>query len=157
MWTNSTQVQRIYNLPKKLFTCLVKQTQQLWTIKAAPGPRNLVLHLFLSTLPQISKISINDHEQTHSHLNRAIPFSWEFAKRKWVKPRCKSPCSAQKRRAEISASEVSRQLLFTFIAPHKALISSKASVLITQWALSFHFIAGINSQFEAQKAIKMCD
>lgn len=151
MWTNNAQMQHIYNLSKKLFRGLVKQTQCLWTIKITPGPRNL-FHLF-PRCRRLAKLAL----MTLSHLNRAIPFSWEFAKRKWAKPRCKSPCSAQKRRAEISASKVSRQLLFTFIATHKALISSKASVLITQWALSFHFIAGINSQFEAQKAIKMCD
>lgn len=57
----------------------------------------------------------------------------------------------------MSASEISHQpLRLFFITCHKALISSQAS-LITQWALSFHFIAGINSQFQAQKAIKMCD
>lgn len=44
-----------------------------------------------------------------------------------------------------------------FIACHKTAISSQASSLITQPVLSFHFITGINNEFKAWKAIKMCD
>lgn len=40
---------------------------------------------------------------------------------------------------------------------HKTAISSQASSLITQPVLSFHFITGINNEFKAWKAIKMCD
>lgn len=44
-----------------------------------------------------------------------------------------------------------------FITCYKTAISSQASSLITQPVLSFHFITGINNEFKAWKAIKMCD
>lgn len=44
-----------------------------------------------------------------------------------------------------------------FITHHQTAISSPASSLITQPAFSSRFITGINNEFRAWKAIKMCD
>lgn len=44
-----------------------------------------------------------------------------------------------------------------FITHHQTAISSPASSLITQPAFSSCFITGINNEFRAWKAIKMCD
>ena len=44
-----------------------------------------------------------------------------------------------------------------FITNHQTAISSPASSLITQPAFSSRFITGINNEFRAWKAIKMCD
>lgn len=66
----------------------------------------------------------------------------------------------KKKKTQIEASSAlavppTAPLLYYRVIKHSFL--SQASSLITQWALSFHFIAGINSQIEACKAIKMCD
>lgn len=87
------------------------------------------------------------------------PGSWPRVSTESRRPRQECECfppSAERGAAAAGAAQESGHHA-AFITRHQTAIPAPASSLITQPAFSSRFITGINNEFRAWKAIKMCD